>query len=69
MRFFYRNDQRLQLLCCGCSLSAVAIRLAFDVASVFSIRVQHKVVAQIIRHYFSVMVRRIRTNYGFGPSW
>ena len=50
---FYLGKERLQLLCCGCPLSALLLRLATVVDHSGRISIEHMHVVCIMKRYFS----------------
>jgi hypothetical protein len=55
LSLWHPSSRRQQLLCCSCSLSALAIRLAVAVDHRGICRIEHQVVAHIWRRYLSLI--------------
>jgi hypothetical protein len=56
---FNLGKERLQLLCCGCPLSALLLRLATVVGHSGRASIQHMHVVCIMKRYLSGVARRL----------
>ena len=55
----YLGKERLQLLCCGCPLSALLLRMATVVDHSGRTSIEHAHVACIMKRYLSGVARRL----------
>ena len=59
----YLGNERLQLLCCGCTLSALLLRLATVVNHSGHTSIEDTYVVCIMKRYFSGVARRLWNKY------
>ncbi len=59
----YQGKERLQLLCCGCPLSALLLRLATVVEHSGRTSIEHVHVICIMKRYFSGAALKLRNKF------